>query len=80
MDVEILVDCSGNRLNSAAKFLFNFVEIVPIIPCHKVDGNTQVTKASATTNSMEVGLSVLGEVEVNDDVDGLNINTTSEKI
>ncbi len=39
-----------------------------------------MTKSSRTADTMEVSLGILGKIEVDDNIDWLNINTTSEKI
>jgi hypothetical protein len=39
-----------------------------------------MAKATTATNAMEVGLCVLGVVEINDHVHGENVNTASEQI
>ena len=39
-----------------------------------------MTKATRATDTMQVCLTHLGEVKVDDHVDGLNINTTSEQV
>lgn len=78
--VEALVDVGRNRLDLRAQITLNVVQVVPIIPVDQVDGKTKVTETSRPTDTMEVGLGVLGEVKIDDDVDGLNVDTTSEKV
>ena len=39
-----------------------------------------MSKSSRPTDAMEIGFSILGEIKVDDNVDGLNINTTCQKI
>ena len=51
-----------------------------VIVGDEVDGDTEVTEPSAPTNPVQVGLSHLGEVEVDDHVDGLDVNTASEEV
>jgi hypothetical protein len=46
----------------------------------KVDGETEVPKTTRTTDSMQIGLRVLREVEVDHDVHRLNIDTTGEQV
>ena len=38
------------------------------------------TETSGATNSVKIGLGHAGEVKIDDDIDGLNIDTTSEQI
>lgn len=80
IDVEILVNMSGNGGDFGPKLLFNLVQIEAVIPVDQVDGETKVTKATRSTDSVKIGLGILGEIEVDDDVDSLNINTTGEEI
>lgn len=77
-DVEGLVDSLRDRLDLRSEFLFNAVEVEAIFVGDEVNGETQVTESSGTANTMKVGLRVLGEVEVDDDVDGLNVDTASK--
>lgn len=39
-----------------------------------------MSKASGSTNAMEVGFGILWKVKVDDNIDSLDINTTSKKI
>jgi len=79
-DVETLVDVLRDRLYLSAQLLFNPVEIETVLVGHKVNGETQMPKASGTTNSVKIRLRVLGEIKVDDDIDGLNVDTTSEQV
>ena len=36
--------------------------------------------SSGSTNTMEIGFSILGEIKVDHNIDGLDIDTTSKKI
>lgn len=64
----------------SAQLLFNSVEIEAVFVGHKINGKTQVSKASGTTNSVKIGLRILGEIKVDDDIDSLNVDTTGEQI
>lgn len=77
-DVEGLVDSLRDRLDLRSEFLFNAVEVEAIFVGNEVDGETKVTESSGTTDTMKVGFRVLGEVEVDDNVDGLNVDTASQ--
>lgn len=39
-----------------------------------------MSETSRSTNTMEVGLRIFGEVEIDDNVDSLNVDTTGKKI
>lgn len=79
-DVEALVNDWRDGLNFSSEFLFNLVEIETILVRNQVDGQTQVTKATATTDTMKIGFGVFGEIKVDNDVDGLDIDTTGQQV
>lgn len=45
-DIQALVDGLGDRLDLRAQLLFNTVEVEPILVCHEVDRQTQVSETS----------------------------------
>jgi len=53
---------------------------LPVFPVDQVDGQTEMSESARATNTMEVGLGVLWEIEVDNYVDGLNVDTTGEKV
>jgi hypothetical protein len=53
---------------------------LPVIVSDKVDGHTQVTIATRSTNSVKVGLCMFREVKVDDHIHSLNVNTSCEQI
>ena len=67
-------------LNLRTEFLLNAEQVHAIVVGDEVDGNTQVAEAARAADSVQVCFRVLGEVKVDDNVDRLNIDTTSEKI
>jgi len=79
-NVELLVNLSRDGLDFRAEFLFNLVQIEPVIPVDQVNSQTKVTESSGTTDAMEVGFGILGEIKIDYNVDGLNIDTTGEEI
>ena len=46
----------------------------------KVDGKTEVAETTRATDSVEVGLGGLGEVEVDDNVDSLDVNAPRQQV
>jgi len=78
--VERLVNVPRNRLDLSSKLLLDSVKGEPVIVGDEVDGHAQVTKSSTATDPVKVSLGHLGEVEVDDDVDGLDVNTPGEEI
>ena len=37
-----------------------------------------MSETTTSTDAMEIGFCVLGEIEIDDDVDGLDVDTTGE--
>jgi len=79
-DIEALIDDWRDGLDFSSKFLFNLVQIEAILVCDQVDSQTQVTKATATTDTMKIGFGVFGKVKVDNDVNGLDIDTTGQQV
>ena len=80
INVKGLVDSSRDGLNFSTKIALDIVQVETIVPVDQVNSKTQVTIASRSTNTMQIGLSILREIKVDDNVDGLDINTTCQEI
>ena len=46
----------------------------------QVDRHTEMAEPSGPTDSVQVGLRHLGEVEVDDNVDSLNVDTAGQQV
>lgn len=79
-DVEMRVDDLGNRLDLGAELLLDLVQRVAVVVGDEVDGDAEVAEAARAADAVQVGLGHLGEVEVDDHVDGLDVNATREQI
>lgn len=80
VNIELLVNGARDWLDGRAQLLLNPVQIESIFPIDQVDSQTQVTEASRSADSMKVRLSVLRKVEIYNDIDSLNINTSRQQI
>ena len=78
--VKRTIDSVRNGLNLRPQLLLNPVQVKPVLVCDKVDSKTKVSETPATADAVKVRLRILGEVEVDDDVDGLDIDTTGKKV
>lgn len=56
------------------------VQSISVIVRNHGNGNTKVSITTGTTNTVQVSLCTLGKVKVDDDVNGLNVDTTSEQV
>ena len=51
-----------------------------VVICNQVHRKTQMAKPSRAANSVEVCLAVLRKVKVDDDIHGLDVNSSCEEI
>lgn len=79
-NVQSFINLLWNGLNLRPQFLFNLVQIEPIVPIDQIDGKSQVSEPATSTDTMEIGFGVLWKIEINDDVDGLNVDSAGEQV
>jgi hypothetical protein len=79
-NVQPSIDVGRDGLDLSPELLLDPVEVESIFVGEEVDGDTEVTESTGSTYSVEVGLGGFGEVEVDDDVDGLDIDTSCQEI
>jgi hypothetical protein len=60
--------------------LFDAEQIHAIVVSNKIHGDAQVTETAGSTDSVQVRLRILREVEVDDDVDALNVDSSREEV
>ena len=77
-DVKGTIDMLGDGGNLRPELLFDAVKVKTILVRDQVDGETQMTESAGTTDTVKVSFRVLGEIEVDDDIDRLNIDTAGE--
>merc|ERR1711865_1288995 len=73
-------DVHGHFLNLGMIIFLNVLHRPHIVVCHKIDRNTFTPKTTTAANSVQVVLHVLGEIEIDNQGDLLNIDTTGEQI
>lgn len=79
-DIETLVDLLRDGLDLRAELLLDLVQVEAVLVRDEVDRKTEVSETTRATDTVQVRLGVLGEVEVDDDVDRLDVNTAREEI
>lgn len=79
-NVQLWVDFLGNCLDLGREVGFNLVDVVTIVVGNEVNRETEMTKTARTSDAVKIRLRILGEIEVDYDVHGLNIDTTSNEI
>lgn len=80
VNVEALVNRLRNGLDFGTEVSLDIVQVESVIPVDQVNSQTKVAITTRSTNTMKIGLGILGEVKVDDNVDRLDIDTTGEKI
>ena len=78
--VERLFDGRWDGSDLGAQLLFDAVQIEPVVIGDEVDGKAQVAKSAGAAHSVKVGLGILGEVEIDDHIDCLDVNASREQI
>lgn len=78
--VQCRVDHLRDRLYLRAELLLDAVQGEPILVRDQVDRDTEVTETSRATDAVKVGLRHAREVEINDDVDRLHVDTSCKEI
>jgi len=64
----------------SAQLLLNSVEGESVVVGDQVDGDTKVAEPATSADPVQVGLGHLREVEVDDNVDGLDVDTPGEQV
>lgn len=67
-------------MNLRPELLLDAIEVEPVLVRDEIDGETQMSEPSRSTDTMEVRLRVLWEIKVDDDVHSLNVDTASEEV
>ena len=80
IDVKRTIDMLRDGGNLRPKLLLNTVEVKTILVRHQIDGETQMSEPTGTTDTVKICLRVLGEIKVDNDVDSLDIDTTGEEV
>jgi len=79
-DVEALVDDLGDGADLRAELVLDPVQGEAVVVRDEVEGDAEVAEAAGPTDAVEVGLRHLGEVEVDDDVDCLDVDAAGEEV
>jgi len=75
-----LVDDRRDGLDLSTELLLDLVQVEAVVVGDEIDGQAQVAEAARATDTMQVGLGVLGKVKIDDDVHGLNVDTSGEEV
>lgn len=79
-DIKWFVNHFWNRLNFRAQLGFDAMKSEAIVVRDQIDGDTEMSESARSTDTMQVRFGHFRKIEIDDNVDGLNVDTTSEKI
>lgn len=79
-DVQAAVNDGRDGLDLGAELLLDPVQVEPVVERDEVDGEAQVAVPSRAADAVQVRLCVLGEVKVDDDVDGLDVDAARQEV
>ena len=78
--VQCSIDSWRNGRNLSAQFLLDAEQVKSIVVSDKVDCKTKMSVAPGASDSVQIGLGVFREIEINDNINALNVNPSCEKI
>mmetsp|Transcript_7413 Transcript_7413/g.30673 ORF Transcript_7413/g.30673 Transcript_7413/m.30673 type:complete len:333 (-) Transcript_7413:264-1262(-) len=78
--VQFAVDRLGDRPNLGRELGLDAVQVEAVLEGDEIDGETEVAEAAGAADAVQVRLGGLGQVEVDDDVDGLDVDAAREKV
>jgi len=78
--VKILVDVLGDGLDLGVQFILDLEHFMLVIFSDEVEGETEMTESSRTSDPVEIGVRAAWEVKVDNHVHGHDIDTTGEQI
>ena len=80
--IQSTIDVNGrlDRLELCAQLFLDAVQVEAVIVCDKIDAQARVTKAAKAANAVQVGLGVLGEIEIDHHVHTLDVNASGKKV
>ena len=78
--VDALLNDGRDRLDLGAQLLLDAVQVEAVIVGDEVDGKAQVPEAPRAAHPVQVSFRVLGEVKVDHNVDGLDVDASCEQV
>ena len=78
--IEFLVDHFWHGLDLRAQLLLDAVEVEPVLVGDEINGQSEVAEPARSSDSVQVCLGRLWEVEVDDHVHGLDVYASCEQV
>lgn len=80
VDIETLVNTRRDWLDFSPQVSFDIVKIESVVPVDQVDSQTKMAITTRPTNTVEIRFGIFRKVEIDDNIYGLNIDATRQKI
>ena len=78
--VQVLVDIRRDWLDRGLQLILNLEHVILVVFGNEIEGETEVAESPGTADSVEVGVRGAWEVEVDNDVHRLDVDTSREEI
>lgn len=78
--VQGLVDVFGHGVDLGVKFAFDFDDVLLVLLGDEVDGQSDLPVPAAAADAVQVDVGLVGEVEVDDHVDGLHVDAAGDEV
>lgn len=78
--IEVLVNVLWDRLDLGVQVVLDIEHVALVVLRNEIDRQTKVTKAAGTTNPVQIGVRLARKVEVDNNVDGDDVDAASEHI
>ena len=78
--IEVLVNVLRNRLDLSVQVVLDIEHVALVVFRDEIDRQTKVTEAARTTNPVQIGVRLAREVEIDNNVDGDDVDAASKHI
>ena len=78
--IQVLINVFWHWVNLRIEFLLNLDHVLLVFFGYQVDSQTDLSESSTSPNSVQIGTSFSGEVEVDNNIDWRYIDTSGNKI
>ena len=78
--VEVLVDVLRDRLDLSVQIVLNIEHVILVVLADEVDRETEMAEPTRTTDPVQVSVGLAWEIEVDDNVNRDDVDTTGKDI
>mmetsp|Transcript_21738 Transcript_21738/g.60442 ORF Transcript_21738/g.60442 Transcript_21738/m.60442 type:complete len:268 (+) Transcript_21738:158-961(+) len=78
--VDTLLNDRRDGFDLGPKLLLNLVQVEAVVICDEVDSKAKMTEPSRTANPVKIGLGILREIKVDNDINSLDVDSSCEQV